>query len=158
MSVESVLLRSLLLSWKVRIHSSFLEAPTPGSVIQVHHVIPPRICQARAMCAKVACQRLAMATHTVNIKEQFKSKDGTSTTPAVLTDVGYNPKMNYNLFSLSRMLVNGWTIINGLAIMGYPLVTRRATSSTLTLLSRLHVAPFLLPTLNMIRKSMRPVH
>ena len=110
------------------------------------------------MCAKVACQRLAMATHTVNIKEQFKSKDGTSTTPAVLTDVGYNPKMNYNLFSLSRMLVNGWTIINGLAIMGYPLVTRRATSSTLTLLSRLHVAPFLLPTLNMIRKSMRPVH
>eukprot|EP00956_Cyclotella_meneghiniana_P045646 scaffold378398_cov86-Cyclotella_meneghiniana.AAC.1 len=110
------------------------------------------------MCAKVACQRLAMATHTVNIKEQFKSKDGTSTTPAVLTDVGYNPKMNYNLFSLSRMLVNGWTIINGLA-NGISIGHSEGNIINFELLSRLHVAPFLLPTLNMIRKSrMRPVY
>ena len=55
------------------------------------------------------------ATHTVDIRGHFKPKDGSRTTPAVLTDVGYNPKMNYNLFSLSRMLVNGWTIVKGSA-------------------------------------------
>eukprot|EP00956_Cyclotella_meneghiniana_P014217 scaffold21223_cov41-Cyclotella_meneghiniana.AAC.1 len=55
------------------------------------------------------------ATHTVDIKGHFKPRNGTRATPAVLTDAGYNPKMNYNLFSLSRMLVNGWTIVKGSA-------------------------------------------
>ena len=55
------------------------------------------------------------ATHTVDIKGQFVSRDGSVTMSATLTDVGYNPNMNYNLFSLSRMLVNGWSITDGSA-------------------------------------------
>lgn len=52
-------------------------------------------------------------TKTINIPGRFVSRDGTNTMSAVLSDVGYNEKMNYNLFSLSRMLVSGWHITKG---------------------------------------------
>ena len=32
---------------------------------------------------------------------------------AVLTDVSYNKGLNFNLYSLRRMLVNGWTVTSG---------------------------------------------
>ena len=52
-------------------------------------------------------------TKTINIPGKFVSRDGTMTMSATLTDVGYNQTMNYNLFSLSRMLVQGWRIKSG---------------------------------------------
>ena len=44
---------------------------------------------------------------------RFIGKDGSSGMKATLTDVNYNPKYNFNLLSLTRLLMNGWRITRG---------------------------------------------
>jgi hypothetical protein len=50
------------------------------------------------------------ATFTVDIPGHFINRDGTLGSAGTLTEVGYSPKDNFNLLSISRMLVNGWHI------------------------------------------------
>ena len=53
------------------------------------------------------------AISTMNLPGQFIGKDGSSGMKATLTDVNYNPKYNFNLMSLTRLLMNGWRITRG---------------------------------------------
>ena len=53
------------------------------------------------------------ATNTMDLPGQFIGKDGSSGMKATLTDVNYNPKYNFNLLSLTRLLMNGWSITSG---------------------------------------------
>ena len=53
------------------------------------------------------------ATNTMELPGQFIGKDGSSGMKATLTDVNYNPKYNFNLLSLTRLLMNGWRITSG---------------------------------------------
>jgi hypothetical protein len=52
-------------------------------------------------------------TKTIDIPSRFVSPDGTCSMSGTLTEVGLNPKMNYNLMSLSGMLMKGWRITKG---------------------------------------------
>ena len=53
------------------------------------------------------------AISTMDLPGQFIGKDGSSGMKATLTDVNYNPKYNFNLMSLTRLLMNGWRITSG---------------------------------------------
>ena len=53
------------------------------------------------------------ATSTIEVPGRFLEKDGSPGMKAVLTEVSYNKGLNFNLFSLTRMLVNGWTVTSG---------------------------------------------
>ena len=53
------------------------------------------------------------AISTMDLPGQFIGKDGSSGMKATLTDVNYNPKYNFNLMSLTRLLMNGWRITRG---------------------------------------------
>ena len=53
------------------------------------------------------------ATNTMKLPGQFIGKDGSSGMKATLTEVNYNPKYNFNLLSLTRLLMNGWRITSG---------------------------------------------
>ena len=49
----------------------------------------------------------------MDLPGQFIGKDGSSGMKATLTEVNYNPKYNFNLLSLTRLLMNGWRITSG---------------------------------------------
>ena len=53
------------------------------------------------------------AISTMDVPGQFIGKDGSSGMKATLMDVNYNPKYNFNLLSLTRLLMNGWRITSG---------------------------------------------
>ena len=53
------------------------------------------------------------ATSTIEVPGRFLEKDGSPGMKAVLTEVSYNKGLNFNLFSLTRMLVNGWMVTSG---------------------------------------------
>ena len=53
------------------------------------------------------------AEWTVDIPGRFVSADGCNLQEATLTDVSFNKSLNYNLFSLSRVLKLGWVISKG---------------------------------------------
>ena len=53
------------------------------------------------------------AVKTIDVPGQFVTKDGSLHIQAVLTEVNYGPKLNFNLLSLSRLLQNGWIITSG---------------------------------------------
>lgn len=76
-------------------------------------------------------------TKTIDIPGRFVSRDGTRSMDGVLTEVGLNPKMNYNLMSLSRTLMKGWRILPKGIRLASPSLIVKATSLILTLLSRL---------------------
>jgi hypothetical protein len=52
-------------------------------------------------------------THTMDLPGQFIGKDGSSGMKATLMEVNYNPKYNFNLLSLMRLLMNGWRTTSG---------------------------------------------
>ena len=47
---------------------------------------------------------------TIDVPGQFVTKDESLGIQTVLTEVNYNPKLNFNSLSLSRSLQNGWNI------------------------------------------------
>ena len=49
----------------------------------------------------------------MDLPGRFIGKDGSSGMKATLTEVNYNPKYNFNLLSLTRLLINGWRITRG---------------------------------------------
>ena len=53
------------------------------------------------------------ATCTIDLPGQFAAKDGSPGMKATLTDVSYNKEANFNLLSLTRLLMSGWKIISG---------------------------------------------
>ena len=53
------------------------------------------------------------ATSSIDVPGRFLEKDGSSGIRACLTDVSFNEGLNFNLLSLSRMLVQGWKISSG---------------------------------------------
>ena len=52
-------------------------------------------------------------TCTIDIEGRFINKDGSLEIKGILKDVGFNKSLNFNLMSLTRMLVNGWHIVKG---------------------------------------------
>ena len=53
------------------------------------------------------------ALNTMDIAGQFYGKDGSAGMKGTLTDVNYNNKYNFNLVSLTRLLMNGWKVTTG---------------------------------------------
>ena len=53
------------------------------------------------------------ATSSIGIPGWFLGKDGSPGVKACLKDVSFNKGLNFNLMSMSRMLVNGWEIVSG---------------------------------------------
>ena len=53
------------------------------------------------------------ATSSIDVPGRFLEKDGSPGMRACLTDVSFNEGLNFNLMSLSRMLVQGWKISSG---------------------------------------------
>ena len=53
------------------------------------------------------------ALNTMDLAGQFVDKDGSSGMKGTLTDVNYNDRYNFNLISLTRLLVNGWKVTKG---------------------------------------------
>ena len=53
------------------------------------------------------------AVKTIDAPGQFVTKDGSLGIWAVLTEVNYSPKMNFNFLSLQQLLQNGWIITSG---------------------------------------------
>ena len=53
------------------------------------------------------------AMNTMDLPGQFLGKDGSLGTKPTLTEVNYNDKYNFNLLSLTRLLMNGWSITRG---------------------------------------------
>ena len=51
-----------------------------------------------------------VSTSIVDIPGQFENKDGEIGLTAELTDVRYDEKYNFNLFSLSKIMRNGWSL------------------------------------------------
>ena len=50
---------------------------------------------------------------TISIPGMFVQKDGTRGMRATLTDVSYCENHNFNLLSLTRLLVSGWEVVSG---------------------------------------------
>jgi len=57
-----------------------------------------------------------ITTMKVTINKQMVSKNNISFGTAVLNDVAYSPQMKYNLWSLSKLMDDGWKM-NGDAII-----------------------------------------
>ena len=53
------------------------------------------------------------ATRTIDLPGQYVTKDGTLGLKATLTDVNFNETHNFNLMSLTRLLMRGWSIETG---------------------------------------------
>ena len=53
------------------------------------------------------------ATSSIDVPGRFLAKDGSPGMRACLTDVSFNEGLNFNLMSLSKMLVQGWKISSG---------------------------------------------
>ena len=53
------------------------------------------------------------ATSSFDVPGCFLGKDGKPGLRACLTDVSYNNRLNFNLVSLTRMLINGWKVTKG---------------------------------------------
>ena len=58
-------------------------------------------------------EKAVEVTSTMDSPVQFIGKDGSSGMKATLMEVNYNPKYNFNLLSLTRLLMNGWRITSG---------------------------------------------
>ena len=54
------------------------------------------------------------ATFTIDVPSHFMTQDGKVGLRAGLTDCSYNPKNNFNLLSLARLIhKQGWKVMNG---------------------------------------------
>ena len=53
------------------------------------------------------------ATKTIDLSGTFVKKDGSRGLKATLTEVSYCADHNFNLLSLTRLLCQGWKIVNG---------------------------------------------
>ena len=53
------------------------------------------------------------ATSSIDVPGYFLGKDGKPGLRARLDDVSYNNRLNFNLMSLTRMLINGWRVTKG---------------------------------------------
>ena len=53
------------------------------------------------------------ATKTIDLSGQYVTKDGTLGMKATLTEVNFNETHNFNLMSLTRLLMRGWRIETG---------------------------------------------
>ena len=49
----------------------------------------------------------------MDIAGQFIGKDGSAGMKGTLTEVNFNDKYNFNLVSLTRLLMNGWKVTQG---------------------------------------------
>ena len=53
------------------------------------------------------------ATSSIDVSGYFLGKDGKPGLKACLKDASFNAMLNFNLMSLTRMLVNGWKVTKG---------------------------------------------
>ena len=53
------------------------------------------------------------ATSSIDVSGYFLGKDGKPGLKACLKDASFNAMLNFNLMSLTRMLVNGWRVTKG---------------------------------------------
>ena len=51
--------------------------------------------------------------NTMDLPGHFLGKDGSFGMKMTLTEVKYNNKYNFNMLILTRLLMNGWSIISG---------------------------------------------
>ena len=56
------------------------------------------------------------ATSSIDVPGYFLGKDGKPGLRTRLDDMSYNNRLNFNLMSLTRMLINGWKVTKGIRL------------------------------------------